>query len=198
VFAPSMADDPALGAWFSRLERLAASPGQARARWRAAADLDVREVLPRIRVPTLIMHRPQELVWEVRHSRYLADHIPGARYVELEGVDSLPFIGDSNAIIDEIEEFLTGERRSEGLARMLLTLMFTDIVAATPRASMLGDGRWRDLLAEHDEALRRELSRFGGREVKTIGDGFLAVFDGLPSRALRCAQAVTSRADCCQ
>jgi class 3 adenylate cyclase len=189
-FAPSMADEPALNAWFSRLERLAASPGRARATWRAAADLDAREQLPRIRVPTLIMHRPRELVWDVRHSRYLAEHIPAARYVELEGEDSLFFVGDSDAIIDEIQEFLTGARGGGELARALLTVIFTDIVAATARASELGDGHWRDLLAEHDEAVRKELSRFGGREVKTIGDGFLAVFNGPPSRALRCARAV--------
>jgi class 3 adenylate cyclase/pimeloyl-ACP methyl ester carboxylesterase len=192
MHAPSMADDPALNAWFSRLERFAASPGRARVRWKAAADLDAREVLPGIRVPTLIMHRPHELVWDVRHSRYLAEHIPGARYVELDGVDSLFFVGDSDAIIDEIEEFLTGERTGGELTRALFTLIFTDIVAATARASELGDGRWRDLLAEHDQAVRKELLRFGGREVKTIGDGFLAVFDRPPSHALRCARAVTA------
>ncbi len=190
--APSMADDPALNAWFSRLERLAASPGRARARWKASADLDARDALPRIRVPTLIMHRPRELVWDIRHSRYLAEHIPGARYVELDGVDSLFFVGDSETIIGEIEEFLTGTRGSGELARALLTLMFTDIVGATARASELGDGRWRDTLAEHDDAVRKELSRFGGREVKTVGDGFLAVFAGPPSHALRCARAVTN------
>ncbi len=117
VHAPSMADDPALIGWFGRLERLTASPGQARARWKAAAELDVRDVLPRISVPALIMHRPDERVWDVRHSRYLAEHIPGARYVELDGIDSLPFIGDSDAIIDEIEYFLTGQSRSRELAR---------------------------------------------------------------------------------
>jgi class 3 adenylate cyclase len=138
------------------------------------------------------MHRPRELVWDVRHSRYLADHIPGARYVELDGVDSLFFVGDSDAIIDEIEEFLTGERTGGELTRALLTVVFTDIVAATSRASELGDRRWRDVLAEHDESVRKQLSRFGGCEVKTIGDGFLAVFDGPPSRALHCARAVTT------
>src|ERR1700693_484283 len=191
AWAPSMAEDPALVAWFARLQRLAASPGEARIISRAMVDLDVREALPRIRVPTLIMHRPRELVWDVRHSRYLAEHIPAARYVELEGEDSLFFVGDSDAIIGEIEEFLTGARGGGELERALLTVMFTDIVAATARASELGDRRWRDLLAEHDEAVRKELSRFGGREVKTIGDGFLAVFDAPPSRALRCARAVT-------
>jgi class 3 adenylate cyclase len=155
-------------------------------------DLDVRHVLPRIRVPTLIMHRPRELVWDVRHSRYLAEHIPGSRYVELEGADSFPFVGDSDAIIEEVEEFLTGVRSSGEAARALLTVMFTDIVDATARAAEVGDGRWRDLLARHDEEVRKELSRFGGREVKTVGDGFLATFGGPPSGALRCALAITA------
>ena len=159
---------------------------------RAAVDLDVRQHLPRISVPTLIMHRRGELVWDLRHSRYLAAHIPGARYVELEGEDSFPFVGDSEAIIEEIEEFLTGGRRGGELARALLTVMFTDIVDATARAAALGDGRWRDLLARHDEVVRKELARFGGREVKTVGDGFLATFDGPPTRALRCALAITA------
>jgi class 3 adenylate cyclase len=194
AWAPSMADDPTLVAWFAQLQRLAASPGEARTILRATADFDVRDALPRIRVPTLVMHRPRELVWDVRHSRYLADHIPGARYVELEGEDSFPFVGDSDAIVEEIEEFLTGGRSGGELARALLTVMFTDIVDATVRAAELGDGRWRDLLSRHDQEVREELVRFGGREVKTVGDGFLAVFDGPPSRALRCALAITGAA----
>jgi class 3 adenylate cyclase len=130
----------------------------------------------------------------VRHSQYLAEHIAGARYVELEGVDSLPFVGDSDAIVEEIEEFLTGGRRGGELARALLTVMFTDIVDATARAARLGDGRWRDLLAHHDAEVRAQLARFGGREIKTVGDGFLATFEGPPSRALRCALAITAAA----
>jgi class 3 adenylate cyclase/pimeloyl-ACP methyl ester carboxylesterase len=194
AWAPSMAEDPALVGWFARLQRLAASPSEARIITKAMVDLDVRDVLPRIRVPTLVMHRPRELVWDVRHSRYLAEHIPGARYVELDGIDSFPFVGDSDAIVEEIEEFLTGGRGGGELARALLTVMFTDIVDATARAAELGDRRWRDLLARHDEELRKELSRFGGRAVKSIGDGFLATHDGPPSRALRCALAITSAA----
>jgi len=194
AWAPSMADDPALVAWFARLQRLAASPGEARVISRAMVDLDVREALPRIRVPTLIMHRPKELVWDVRHSLYLAEHIPGARYVELEGIDSFPFVGDGEAILEEIEEFLTGGRGGGELARALLTVMFTDIVDATARAAELGDGRWRDLLARHEEEVRKDLARFDGREVKTFGDGFLATFAGPPSRALRCALAITGAA----
>jgi class 3 adenylate cyclase/pimeloyl-ACP methyl ester carboxylesterase len=194
VFAPSMGDDPALAAWFARLQRLAASPGEARIISRAMVDLDVRDALPRIRVPTLVMHRPDELVWDVRHSRYLAEHIPGAHYVELEGNDSFPFVGDSDAFVEEVEEFLTGVRGGGELARALLTVMFTDIVNATARAAELGDRRWRDLLARHDEDVREELARFHGHEVKTVGDGFLATFDGPPSHALRCALAITGAA----
>ncbi len=194
VLAPSMADDPAFAAWFARLQRLAASPSQAHVLLSAAADLDARDALPRIRVPTLVMHQSRDNAWDPRHSRYLAEHIAGARYVELEGVDSLPFVGDSDAIVEEIEEFLTGGRSGGELARALLTVMFTDIVDATARAAVLGDGRWRDLLANHDAQVREQLARFGGREVKTVGDGFLATFEGPPSRALRCALAITGAA----
>ncbi len=194
AWAPSMAEDPALVAWFARMQRLAASPGEARIITRAMVDLDVRHLLPRIRVPTLIMHRPNERVWDVRHSRYLAENIQNARYVELEGIDSFPFVGDSDAIVEEVEEFLTGVRTGGEFARALLTVLFTDIVDATAHAARLGDGRWRDLLAHHDEQVRAELARFGGREVKTVGDGFLATFDGPPSRALRCALAITRAA----
>jgi class 3 adenylate cyclase/pimeloyl-ACP methyl ester carboxylesterase len=190
LLAPSMSDDPALTAWFLRLQRLAASPAEALIASGAGLELDVREALAQIRVPTLVLHRPRDQAWDVRHSRYLAEHIPGARYVELEGIDSFPFLGDSDAIVEEIEEFLTGGRRRGELARALLTVMFTDIVDATARAAELGDARWRDLLARHDEAVRLELTRFGGREVKTVGDGFLATFEGPPSRALRCALAI--------
>ncbi len=193
-WAPSMAADPSLMAWFARMQRLAASPGEARVIFKAMLDQDVREVLPRIRVPTLVMHRPNEQVWDVRHSRYLAEHIEGARYVELEGVDSFPFLGDSDAIVEEVEEFLTGVRSGGEFSRALLTVLFTDIVEATGHAARLGDARWRDLLAHHDEQVRAQLARFGGREVKTVGDGFVATFDGPPSRALRCALAITRAA----
>ena len=194
AWAPSMVEDASLVAWFGRLQRLAASPNEARVILDAMVDLDVREVLPRIRVPTLVMHRPEELVWDVRHSRYLAEHIPGARYVELQGSDSFPFVGDSDTIIEEVEEFLTGVRGGGEMVRALLTVMFTDIVNATASAAELGDRRWRDLLARHDEDVREELARFGGREVKTVGDGFVATFDGPPSHGLRCALGITEAA----
>lgn len=194
VLAPSVGDDPSLVAWFARLQRLAASPSEARQLLDAGAKLDVRDVLPRIAVPTLVLHRAGDVAWDPRHSRYLAQQIDGARYVELDGVDSLPFVGDSDAIVEEIEEFLTGARAGGERSRALLTVMFTDIVDATARAAELGDRRWRDLLARHDEELRKELHRFDGREVKTVGDGFLATFAGPPSRALRCALAITESA----
>jgi class 3 adenylate cyclase len=191
-WAPSMVEDPALATWFAHYQRSMAPPGEAAHRIRAAGKLDVREALPRIRVPALVLHRPAELVWDVRHSRYLADHIPGARYVELEGDDAIDFLGDWGAIADEIEEFLTGARTGGGHSRALLTVMFTDIVDSTARAAEVGDGRWRDLLAEHDAVVRKELSRFGGREVKTTGDGFLATFSAAPTSALRCAEAISA------
>jgi class 3 adenylate cyclase/esterase/lipase len=194
ILAPSMADDPALGEWFARVQRLSASPAEARLITKSVMNEDVRETLPRIRVPTLVMHRRDDKAWDVRHSRYLAEHVPGARYVELQGADSFPFVGDSDAIVDEMEEFLTGGRSGGELARALLTVMFTDIVDATARAARLGDGRWRDLLAQHDAQVRAQLARFGGREIKTVGDGFLVTFDGPPSQALRCALAITAAA----
>jgi class 3 adenylate cyclase len=192
--APSAATDATLAAWLARMQRLAASPGEARTLMHAADDLDVREALGRIRVPALVMHRRDEGGWDVRHSHYLAEHIPGARYVELEGADSLPFLGDSESILEEVEEFLTGHRGGTEPGRALLTVVFTDIVDATAHAARLGDAGWRDLLARHDERVRAELARFSGREVKTVGDGFLATFDGPPSRTLRCALAITRAA----
>jgi len=188
--APSIGDDSALSSWLARNQRLALSPREARVMADATADLDVRELLPRVRVPTLVMHRPEERNWDVRHSRYLAQHITGSRYVELDGIDSLPFVGDSDGLVAEVEEFLTGVRSGGERERDLLTVMFTDIVDATATASRIGDVRWRDLLGQHDALIRAELARFGGREIKTVGDGFLAVFDGAPSRSLRCALAV--------
>jgi len=194
VLAPSMADDPALASWFARLQRLSASPSRAGVLLNGAAEMDVRDTLHRVRVPTLVMHRSEDVAWDPRHSRYLAERIPGARYVELDGADSFPFVGDSASIIEEIEEFLTGGRSGGELTRALLTVMFTDIVNATGHAAELGDGRWRDLLAEHDTQIREQLARYRGREVKTVGDGFLAVFSGPPTPALRCALAINSAA----
>ena len=190
LLAPSAADDPRVREWFARLERTSLSPGQMQRLSDALTDLDVTDLLPQLRVPTLVMHRTDDALIDVRHSRYMAERIPGARLVELPGRDHLLWIGDAEAIHGEIEEFLTGGRRRMAPDRRLLTVLFTDIVNGTARAAELGDGRWRDLLSQHDSAIRQELDRFGGREVKTIGDGVLAVFDGPPSAAVRCARAV--------
>jgi class 3 adenylate cyclase/dienelactone hydrolase len=189
MVAPSRVDDPAMRAWLARLERLSASPGEVRAMAETFGGADIRPDLPELRVPTLILHRMGDQMIDVRHSRYLAEHIPGARYVELDGVDNLPSAGDAAAVLGEIEEFLTGGR-SRSVERALLTVLFSDIVGSTAHAARVGDGRWRELLAGHDAAVRRELDRFGGREVKTIGDAFLATFEGTPSPAVRCARAV--------
>jgi class 3 adenylate cyclase len=191
TLAPSAAGDERLRAWFARLERLSASPGGMAALARSLGDVDVRPLLGELRVPTLILHRRGDQFFDPRHATYLAERIPGAKLVWLEGSDSLPTLGDTEAFVGEIEEFLTGGRRA-GAARSLLTVLFTDIVGGTERAAALGDARWRDLLAAHDGAVRRELQRFDGREVKTIGDGVLAVFDGMPSRAVRCAEAIVA------
>jgi class 3 adenylate cyclase len=189
VMAPSAAGDARLKAWLGRMERLSISPGALRQMTDAIGQTDVREILEHIRVPTLILHRADDQMIDPGHSRYLAEAIPGAKYVELPGRDNYPGI-DPDSIADEIEEFLTGGRRVAEPERALLTVMFTDIVDSTVRASELGDQRWRDLLASHDSIVRKELQRFQGHEVKTIGDGFLAVFDGAPTRAVRCAHAI--------
>jgi class 3 adenylate cyclase len=187
--APSRADDARLRTWMARMERLSSSPGAVRAMMRAISAHDAREDLEHLRVPTLIMHRTGDRLIDVRHSRYLAEHIPGARYVEQPGEDNLFSEGDTAALLGEMEEFLTGGR-ARSIERQLLTVLFTDVVGSTRHAARLGDERWRHLLAGHDAAVRRELDRFGGREVKTIGDAVLATFDGPPSSALRCSLAV--------
>jgi class 3 adenylate cyclase len=188
--APSLMEgDPAFREWAARLERLAASPGTIRRIFDVIGGTDVRDVLSSIRVPTLVMHRRADSFIDVEHSRYLAAHIPGARYVELEGTDSLFSIGEVDAVIGEMEEFLTGARREPEPDRMLATVMFTDIVGSTERAAELGDRGWRELLERHDELVRRTLGRHRGQEVKRTGDGFLATFDG-PARAIRCAASL--------
>jgi class 3 adenylate cyclase len=189
--APSAWDDPAFREWAGRLERLAASPGTIKRILDLIGEFDVRDVLPSIRVPTLVLHRRNDSFIKVEHSRYLADRIPGARYVELEGTDNMFSIGDSEAIMGEVEEFLTGERHQQEPDRMLATVLFTDICGSTERAAELGDRGWRFMLERHDALFRRSLDRHRGREVKRTGDGFLATFDG-PARAIRCASDVAS------
>jgi class 3 adenylate cyclase len=189
-YAPSLAEDEnALRAW-GRFERASASPSAIIALRRMNAEIDIRHVLPAIRVPTLVLHRSGDLAISPEAGRYIAAHIPGAKYVELPGADHLAFVGDSDRIVDEVEEFLTGSRSSEAeVDRVLATVLFTDIVDSTKRAAALGDRPWRALLDRHDEIVRQQLSRFRGREVKNLGDGFLVTFDG-PARAVRCASAI--------
>jgi pimeloyl-ACP methyl ester carboxylesterase len=189
--APSLARDPQFRDWWARNLRLSGSPATARSVLLMNAEIDVRDVLPAIRVPTLILHNVNEQTIPVESGRHLARHIPNAKYVELPGADHLPFVGNADAILDEIEEFLTGTRRGVEPDRVLATVLFTDIVDATRKASEVGDRRWRDLLEAHHGAVREELSRFRGREIDTAGDGFLAAFDG-PARAVRAASAIRS------
>ena len=185
LFSPSFAGDPRAAEFTARMERSAASPAMVQQIFEMFLDIDVRAVLPTIHVPTLVIHRHGDRVVNRRAGEWLAEQIPGARYVELPGIDHVPWAGDSDAVVGEIEEFLTGARSVAEPDRVLATVMFTDIVGSTERAAELGDARWRDLLAAHQAAVRRELERFRGREVKTLGDGSLATFDG-PARAIRC------------
>jgi class 3 adenylate cyclase len=190
TLAPSAADDDGLRLWYARLERLAASPGRMRRLVAASAEFDPRPELAQISVPTLVVHRVGDRFMDVRHSREYASRIPGARLVELPGSDSLPSAGDSDALLGEIEEFLTGGRRGAEADRALLTVLFSDIVASTERIAQIGDKRWRDLLATHDSDVRAVLRHFDGEVISRAGDGFVAVFEGAPSRAVRCAVAL--------
>jgi class 3 adenylate cyclase/esterase/lipase len=190
--APSRRDDEAFVQWFSRLERATASPGSILALMRANYDIDVRHVLPAIQAPTLILHRVGDLTVPVEAGRYIARHIHGAKYVELPGDDHLLQAFDQDTLdllIDETEEFITGARPGPEPDRVLVTVMFTDIVSSTERAAAVGDRRWRELLDGYVEVARRQLERFRGREIDVAGDGLFAVFDG-PARAIRCASAI--------
>jgi class 3 adenylate cyclase len=187
--APSRMEDPDFREWAGRMERLSASPGSIRRIFDLIGRFDVRDVLPSIRVPTLLLHRRGDGFIKIEHSRYMASRIPGAKLVELEGDENMFAMGDSEAILGEIEEFLTGTRPEREPDRMLATVMFTDIVESTRRAADMGDRGWRFLLERHDALFRRALERHRGREVKRTGDGFLATFDG-PARAIRCAASL--------
>jgi class 3 adenylate cyclase len=193
VGAPSMADDPAFRAWWDRAGRQGASPATAKATLTVGYDADVRPLLPSITVPTLVLHRKDEPLFRIGHGRYLAEHIPGARLVELPGRDSLYWVGDTTQLLDEVEEFVTGSRSARRPDTAIATILVTDIVGSTETMARVGQDRWRDALDRHDAAVRRQLERFGGREVNTTGDGFLATFEG-PARAVTCAQAITDAA----
>jgi pimeloyl-ACP methyl ester carboxylesterase len=193
LFAPSLAGQPGAAEFTARMERSAASPAMVQKIFEMFLDIDVRTVLPTIHVPTLVLHRRGDRVVNRRAGEALAAAIPGARYVELPGIDHTPWAGDADRVLGEMEEFLTGTRTLPEPDRVLATVMITDIVGSTERATELGDARWLELLDAHHAAVRGELARFRGREVKTLGDGFLATFDG-PARAVRCGQAIAGEA----
>jgi len=191
IFAPSVAHDERFRRWFARSQRLSSGPRAAATMHAAYLERDLRGVLPSIRVPTLVLHRTGNRYIRVGHGRYLAEHIPGAKYVELPGEDHLVMVGDTETMLGEIEEFLTGVRPLPESDRVLATVLFTDIVTSTARSAQVGDRRWKDLLDQHDTLIRPELERHRGRLVKNTGDGILATFDG-PARAIRCAQAIAT------
>jgi len=187
--APSLANDVEFGSWWKRAGERYASPAVARADSVLGMEADIRAVLPLISAPTLVLHRIGNELIGIGHSRYLAKMIPGAKLLELPGQDHLPFVGDTDAVLEEIEEFLTGSRSTPSSERMLATILFTDIVDSTKRAAGVGDRRWRELLDSHDRMVERQVRRFGGRQVKTTGDGVLATFDG-PARAIQSGRAI--------
>ncbi|MFI5225954.1 MAG: adenylate/guanylate cyclase domain-containing protein [Candidatus Limnocylindrales bacterium] len=186
--APSLAGDANAVAWWGRLQLQSGTPRTIEAHMRASFGTDTRAILPAIAVPTLVVHRAADVGVHVEQGRYLAAHIPGAKYVELEGVDHLPWV-DGDDILAEVEEFVTGERPVVEPDRVLATVLFSDIVGSTERAAVLGDHDWTALLSRHHDAVRRELARYRGVEIDTAGDGFLASFDG-PARGVRCATAL--------
>ncbi len=191
--APSVAHDDSFRAWWNRAGNRGASPARARAMQAVYQQADLRPVLPLVRVPTLILHCRDNAMFRAAHGQYLAANIPEARYVELPGADDLYWVGDADAMLDEIEEFVTGVRPGPRPDRVLATVLFTDIVGSTKRVAEMGERRWRDLLDRHDLAVRRQLERFQGQEIKMTGDGVLATFDG-PARAVRCGCAIRDAA----
>jgi class 3 adenylate cyclase len=189
--APSLSNDPAFVSWRGRYERVAMSPGQFRSLYPKTYELDFRSILSAIRVPTLVLHRSNNSYVRIENGRYLADHIEGARFVEIPGRDHFFHAGDIEALLAPAQEFLTGKQDIPEDDRVLATVLFTDIVDATSRAEALGDRAWKDLLEQHHKVVRNELARFGGKELDTAGDGFFASFEG-PARAVRCAQSISA------
>ncbi|TAK44658.1 MAG: adenylate/guanylate cyclase domain-containing protein, partial [Betaproteobacteria bacterium] len=192
IIAPSAAADEHNRNWWARYLRMGASPGAGVALYRMNVEIDIRSLLPSIRVPTLLLHRTGDRLINVAASRYMAERIPGAKLIELPGNDHLPFFGDSDAVIDEIQEFLTGMRPAAAYDTTLATILFVDIADSTGKAATLGDVRWRDLLKVFHQSVRLELDRSRGRLIDTAGDGVFASFDG-PARAIRCACAIRDR-----
>jgi len=189
LWAPSMAGDASFAEWWARLLRQGASPRGAVDLLNLYREIDVRPVCELVGCPTVVVHRRGDRMVRPAQGRYLSEHIPGARFVELEGDDHALFAGDSDAVVDELEELVAGSRGAHELDRVLATVLFTDIVSSTSIAADIGDAAWRRLIERHDEIVRRQLELYQGREIKTLGDGFLATFEG-PARALRCAQAI--------
>jgi class 3 adenylate cyclase/alpha-beta hydrolase superfamily lysophospholipase len=190
-WAPSAAHDERFREWWAKYLRLSASPSAVINLFRMNLEIDVRAILPTVRVPTLVLHRRGDRAVHIDQGRYLAELIPDAKFVELEGEDHIWWVGDSESLVNEIQEFLTGERQSTEPDRVLATVLFTDIVDSTRRAAAMGDRRWRELLDSHNDVAHKEIKRFNGRAVKNTGDGFLATFDG-PARAIRCAFAISN------
>jgi class 3 adenylate cyclase len=189
LFAPSVASDETFKLAWARFERLSASPSAVIALMRMNSEIDVRPILPSIRVPTFIIHRQGDVRVNVEAGRFMARQIPNAKYLELPGSDHMLWTGETERILDEVEEFLTGSRSAVESDRVLATVLFTDIVNSTKRAETIGDRAWHDVLDRHNALVRREISRHRGHEVRTMGDGFLATFDG-PARSIRCALAI--------
>jgi len=181
--------NPAFKTWWARFERLVATPGAYAELAQVFTALDVRQVLPHIQAPTLVLHRAGDRIVRSAQGRAIAEAINGAKFVEQPGDDHIPFLGNADALVDEVEEFLTGVRPMHETDRILATVLFTDIVGSTERASAIGDKAWSGLLQHHHEVVRKELQRFNGREVDTAGDGFFATFEG-PARAVRCAASI--------
>jgi class 3 adenylate cyclase len=190
ALAPSKENDPDFQRWIGRYLRQSASPKAAAALLRMNTQIDVRDVLPTIGVPTLLLYRTHDADVHVDEGRYIAERIPGSTFVELPGADHLMWTGDADALLDEVEGFLTGVRRGPDPDRVLATVLFTDVVGSTETATRVGDRAWRSLLERHHQVVRRALARWRGREIETAGDGFLATFDG-PARAIRCAVAAS-------
>jgi len=190
---PSRATDAAFRDWWDRTGRRGASPATAQRQFAMVRDLDMRSILPMITTPTLVLQRKENTFVVPGHGRYVAEHIPGAKYVELPGADHIPWLGNLDALVDEIEEFLTGSRPIPEPDRLLATVLFSDIVDSTAQASASGDRAWNDRLDAHDAMVRRQLGRFGGREIKTTGDGFLSTFDS-PAASTAVARLVTEPA----
>jgi class 3 adenylate cyclase len=193
VFTPSRAGDPAFRAWLGRYQRLAAGPGMGLRMQRRFYETDVRDILATVSAPTLVLHRADNAFVPAGVGRYLAEHIDGARFIELPGDEHLYYAGSTDQMLDEVEEFLTGTRGGGQSDRVLATVLFTDIAASTATAAEMGDARWRDLLDAHDAMVRRQLLRFRGQEIKSTGDGFLSTFDG-PARAINAALAIRAGA----